>query len=215
LFQWKKVTSECVSIPILSSPAALEPKLPKAAFVEQMPDCLSNSVTQESEMPHTAEQFVDTNKANVEALQGMMTHALAGFQRLAELNLAVSMASMVDSFNAVLGAKDAQQLLGLQAGLFNPLAMRYVSYGSHVYTIATETGAEFIKALTAVVENVERNAPGVEPAVTVLKNAVSVYQKAIETAQDTAKKAVELAESNLAAAANHADHPATTASKKR
>ncbi|UUZ64263.1 phasin family protein [Polaromonas sp. P1(28)-13] len=166
-------------------------------------------------MPHTAEQFVDTNKANVEALQGMMTHAFAGFQRLVELNLAVSMASMVDSFNAVLGAKDGQQLLGLQAGLFNPLAMRYVSYGSHVYTIAAETGAEFIKALTAVVENVERNAPGAEPAVTVLKSAVSVYQKAIETAQDTAKKAVELAESNLAAAANHADNAATTASKKR
>lgn len=165
-------------------------------------------------MPHIAEQLVDTNKANVEALQGMMTHAFAGFQRLVELNLAVSMASMVDSFNAVLGAKDAQQLLGLQAGLFNPLAMRYVSYGSHVYTIAAETGAECIKAFTAVVENVEKNVPGAEPAVAVLKSAVNASQKAIETAQGTAKKAVELAESNLAAVASHAGNAATTASKK-
>lgn len=168
-------------------------------------------------MTDTAEQFIAINKANAEALQGLATHALAGFQKLVELNLAASKANVFEAFSytqAVLDAKDAQQLLALQAALFQPLIMEYVSYRSQAYTIAAETGDGIIKAFATVVENVEKTIPGTEAAVAVLKSAVSASHKAIETAKDTAKKAVELAESNLESVSRQAD-TGTKASRKR
>lgn len=89
-------------------------------------------------------------------------------------------------------------MLDLQAGRLQPLAMKYVSYGSHVYNISAESGTEIIKALAALVENLEKNVPPESVAVVaVLKSAVIASQKAIETAQGSARKAVELAETKL------------------
>ena len=181
-------------------------------------------------MTYTTEQFTATNKANVEALEGLATQAFTGFEKLVELNMAASKAALVESFShaqAVLDAKDAQQLLALQSGVFQPLAEKSAAYSRHVYTIATDSSAEFTKAFETklaeaqkafadVVENVAKNAPaGTETAVAVFKSAVSAGQNAIESAQSTAKKAVELAESNFTAVANQATNVATTASKKR
>lgn len=167
-------------------------------------------------MPRTTEQFVDANQANVEAMAGMATHAFGGFEQLVELNMATSKAAMEDAFShthAVLDVKDAQQLLALQAGLLQPLAMKNMSYGSRVYDINTDVGAGVIKGVTTLVENVEKLVPSdTVPVVAVLKSTVIASQKAIETAQATAKKAVELAESNLAALAKKAGHSVTFAS---
>jgi phasin family protein len=168
-------------------------------------------------MTDTAEQFMATSKANVEALQGLGIHALTGFQKLVELNLAASKANVFEAFSytqAVLDAKDAQQLLALQAALFQPWIMEYVSYRSQAYTIAAETGDGIIKAFATVVENVEKTIPGTEAAVAVLKSAVSASHKAIKTANDTARKAVKLAESNLESVSTQAD-TGTKASRKR
>jgi hypothetical protein len=103
-------------------------------------------------------------------------------------------------------------VLALQAALFQPLIMEYVSYRTQAYTIATETGNDIIKAFATVVENVEKTIPGTEAAVAVLKSAVSASHKAIERARGTAKKAVE--ESNLESESRQADS-GTKASKKR
>jgi phasin family protein len=46
----------------------------------------------------------------------------------------------------VLGVKDAQELLALQASLFQPLAEKTAAYSRHLYDIASGTGAEFGKA---------------------------------------------------------------------
>lgn len=181
-------------------------------------------------MTYTAEQLIATNQANVDALEGLTTHTFAGFEKLVELNLAASRAAVVESFSqtrAFLGAKDPQQFLALQAGLLQPLAEKSVSYGNHVYSIAAETGAVFTKtfeakvdeakkAFAVAVENMTKNAPaGTESAVAVFRSAVSASQNAIETAQGSAKKAVELAETNFTAVAKQAVNAATTASKKR
>lgn len=152
-------------------------------------------------MPRTTQHFIETGKDIVDAMQGMATHAFAGFEKLVTLNLAATKASAIDAFGhiqSLLDAKDVQQMLDLQLGLLQPLAMKYVSYGSHVYNISTESGTEIIKALTALVENFEKNVPPESAAlVSVLKSAVVASQKAIETAQGSARKAVELAETNL------------------
>jgi phasin family protein len=169
-------------------------------------------------MPQDIDQLIETNKANAQALQGMATHAFAGIQKLIELNLAAVRASMLESSKhtqACLGARDVQQLLTVQAGLFQPLAMKYLSYRSQVYAIAAETGADMIKDYSDVVENVEKNLPGAEPVVVVLKSAVNASQMAIETAQGTARKAMELVESNLAAVNHHPSNGSTTAAARR
>jgi len=181
-------------------------------------------------MTYTPEQLTATNQANVDALEGLTTQTFAGFEKLVELNLAASKAALAESFTharAFLGAKDPQQLLALQAGLFQPLAEKSVAYGNHVYSVAAETGAVFTKtfeakvdeakkAFAVAVENMAKNAPaGTESAVAAFKSAVNASQNAIETAQGTAKKAVELAEANFTAAAKQAVSAATTASKKR
>lgn len=180
-------------------------------------------------MTYTAEQFAATSKANVEALKGLTTQAYAGFEKLVELNLAASKALVGESFShtqAVLAAKDAQQLLDLQAGAIQPLTEKSVAYGRHVYAIAADTGAEFTKAVeaelakaqkafAALVENVAKNAPaGSEPAVAAFKTALNAGQNAIETAQTSAKKAVEAVETNFTALANQAVSAATSVVKK-
>jgi len=169
-------------------------------------------------MPQDVEQLVKTTQANAQAWHGIATHAFTGVQKLIELNLAAARASMVDSFNhaqACLGARDVQQLMTLQAGLFQPLAMKYLSLRSQVYTIAAETGADMIKDYSAVVDSVEKSLPGTEPVVVVLKSAVSASQMAIETAQGTARKVMELVESNLAAANSHPSNGSSTVSRRR
>ncbi|WP_309680071.1 phasin family protein [Polaromonas sp.] len=169
-------------------------------------------------MSPTAEQLAKTGKANVKALEGMTSHAIDGFHRLVELNLAAAKATVFESLSqaqAMLGAKDPQQLLALQTSLFQPMLMKYVSYRSQAYTIAAETGADIVKSCGAVIDSVEKSMPATEPMAVMFMNAVSASQMAIETAQGTAKKALEMVEANLEAANHHGDPGTTTASRKR
>jgi hypothetical protein len=127
----------------------------------------------------------------------------------------------------VLGAKDAQELLSLQATALQPLGEKAASYGREVYDIAATTGAEFGKALEAqlaeaqrkfldLVDNTAQNAPaGSESAVALMKSAVAAANNVLETAQKSAKQAAALAESNFKAATATAMEAGKTASKKR
>jgi phasin family protein len=187
-------------------------------------------LTQELEMTYTAEQFVANNKANVEALEGFAAQAFSGLEKLVELNLATSKSAMEDTFGqlqAVMGAKDPQELMGLQAGLLQPLAEKSVAYGKQIYAVATDTSAELTKAFEAkateaknafstAVENMVKSAPaGSETAVAAFKSAVAAGQNIIETAQSTAKKAVEMAEANMATASDNVVDVTAKVSKKR
>jgi phasin family protein len=170
-------------------------------------------------MNNTAEQFIATNKANLQAVEGFATQAFAGVEKLVELNLAASKASLNESFShvqAVLAAKDPKELIALQSGLLKPLADKSAAYAQHIQTIVTGSGAEFTKALEAktaeaqkafasAVETLTKNAPaGSEAAVAAFKNALAAGQNAVETAQSSAKKAVEAAQTNFSAAATQA-----------
>lgn len=167
-------------------------------------------------MNNTAEQFIATNKANVQAFEGLASQAFAGVEKLVELNLTASKALLGESFShvqAVLGAKDAQALLALQSGMVKPLAEKFAAYGQHVQSIMTDSGAEFTKAVEAktaeaqkafsgAVENLAKNAPaGTESAVAAFQSALTAGQTAVESAQTSVKKAVEVAQSNFTAAA--------------
>lgn len=179
-------------------------------------------------MKNTAEQFAATNKANLQALEGFTTQAFTGVEKLVELNMAASKAALNESFShvqAVLGAKDAQELLALQAGLIKPLTEKTAAYAQHVQTIVTGSSAGFTKAVEAktaeaqkafgsALENLTKNAPaGSESAVAAFKNAMTASQNALESAQTQAKKAVETAQSNYMAAATLAADAVKKATK--
>ena len=179
-------------------------------------------------MNNTAAQFAETNKANLQALEGFTTQAFAGVEKLVVLNLAASKSLLGESFShvqAVLGAKDAQELLALQSGLVKPLADKTAAYAQHVQTIVTGSGAEFTKAVEAktaeaqkafagAVENLTKNVPaGSESVVAAFKNALTTGQNALESAQTQAKKAVETAQTNFTAAATQASDAVKKATK--
>jgi phasin family protein len=170
-------------------------------------------------MNNFAEQFSTTNQANLQALEGLTTKAYAGVEKLVELNMASSKAILGESFShvqAIMGVKDAQELIALQTSFIKPMAEKSAAYFQHVQTIATGTGAEFTKAVEAktseaqkafggAVDQLVKNAPaGTESAVAAFKSALTAGQNAVETAKTSAKKAVEVAQTNFNTAATQA-----------
>jgi phasin family protein len=180
----------------------------------------------------TAEQVLASQKAAIETLFGLTTRAFEGVEKLVELNVTASKTALAEAAGttqAMMGVKDAQELLALQASLFQPLAEKTAAYSRHLYDIATGAGAEFgrtfeaqaaetQKKFLAVVDNAAKNAPaGSETAVAVFKSAVAAGNNALESVQKAVKQATEVAEANFNAVANQAVNAAktTTSAKKR
>lgn len=170
-------------------------------------------------MNNAAEQFIATNKANLQALTDLTTQAFAGVEKLVELNMAASKAALSESFThvqTVMAIKDPKELLALQSGLLKPMADKSAAYAQHLQTIVTDSGAEFTKAVEAktaeaqkafggALENLTKNAPaGSETIVAAFKDALSSGQNAFESVQTETKKAVETAQSNFKAVATQA-----------
>ena len=144
----------------------------------------------------TVEQVMSSHKANIETLLGLTTKAFEGVEKIVELNLTASKAALAESgetAKAMLSVKDAQELLALQSGLFQPLAEKTAAYSRHLYDIASGSTAEFGKAFEGqaadaqkkfmgLVDNAAKNAPaGSETAVAVMKSAVAAANNALES----------------------------------
>lgn len=179
-------------------------------------------------MALTADQLIAAQKANVEALFGLTTKAFEGVEKIVELNVTASKAALseaADTAQALLGAKDAQELLALQAGLLQPLAEKTAAYSRHLYEIAQGTSAEFTKAFeskaaeaqgafTNLVDTAAKNAPaGSETAVAMVKSAVAAANNAFESVQKAVKQASDVAEANFNAVQTQAVAAAKTAAK--
>jgi phasin family protein len=175
----------------------------------------------------TPEQIVAAHKTNVEKLFGLTAKAFEGIEKLVELNLSAAKAALVESGNstqAVLSVKDAQELLAMQASLFQPLAEKTAAYSRHLYDIASGTGGEFTNAIAlqtadaqtqfaTLIDNAALNAPaGSEQAVAMMKGAVTTASAAFESVQKAVKQATDLAESNLASVTQS---PAPEVAKKK
>lgn len=177
-------------------------------------------------MSLTNEQLLAAHKANIEMLFGLTSKAFEGVEKLVELNLTASRAALSEAANnaqAAFAAKDAQELLALQAGLFQPLAEKAAAYSRNLYEIATGASAELTKVMEAqtaeaqkkfatLLETASQNAPaGSESAVNAMKNAVSAASTAFESVQKAVKQASDAAEANFSAAAESASDAAKTA----
>ena len=178
----------------------------------------------------TAEQMLAAQKANLETLFGLTTKAFEGVEKLIELNVTASKAALTEASETaqtVLSVKDAQELLAVQAALFQPLAEKAAAYNRHLYDISSATGAEFTKAVEgqfadaqkkflAVVDNAAKNAPaGSETAVAVFKSAVAAGNNALESVQKAVKQATDVAEANFNAVATTAVNAAKTTTKSK
>jgi len=180
------------------------------------------------------ESLVATQKANLETLLGLTHKAFAGVEKLVELNLQMARSTLsesADNASAALSAKDAQQLLALQAGLLQPAAEKAAAYSRSVYDIAAEANAEVVKvaeaqvaaarqALAAVIENAAKNAPaGTENGVALVKQAMEAANSAFDNVQKASKQAaqqaVEIAESNFKSLQANAGTVVKAASKGR
>ena len=185
-------------------------------------------------MALTADQVLAAQKANLETLFGLTNKAFEGVEKLVELNVTASKAALSEAqgtAQAVLSVKDAQELLALQASLFQPLAEKTAAYSRHLYEIAQGTGAEFTTAFEAkaaeaqqafvgLVDSASKNAPaGSETAVALLKSTVAAANNAFESVQKAVKQASDVAEANFQAvqtsAVNAAKTTVQTATRKR
>lgn len=166
-------------------------------------------------MALTADQIISAQKASLETLFGLTTKAFEGIEKLVELNVTAAKAAMSEAQGAaqsLLSAKDAQELLALQAGMLQPMAEKTAAYSRHLYDIAQGTSAEFSKAIEAktaeaqqsfvgLVDNAAKNAPaGSESAIAMMKGAVTAANNAFESVQKAVKQASDVAEANFTAA---------------
>ncbi len=180
----------------------------------------------------TAEQIMASHKANIETMFGLTHKAFEGIEKLVELNVQATKAALAETANhaqAVMGVKDAQELMALQAGMVQPLAEKTAAYSKHLYDIAAAAGADMTKNIEAqaaetqkkvisLVDSATKNAPaGSETAVAAMKSAVAAANNAFESVQKAVKQASDMAEANfntVSATAVNATKTATAAVKK-
>jgi phasin family protein len=189
----------------------------------------SSIPTEKYIMKLTPDQILTSQKAHVETLIDLTHKAFEGLEKLIELNMSASKAALADAegtARAALNAKDAQELLALQAGLLQPLAEKTAAYSRRLYEIAQGTGTEFGKAFEAktrevqqtfadMVDNASKNAPaGSEAAMAVFKGAVTAASNAFESVHKAVKQAADAAGANFNAAADTTVNAAKNATAK-
>ncbi|MBN8502743.1 MAG: phasin family protein, partial [Sphingomonadales bacterium] len=85
---------------------------------------------------NTPEQFASANKATIDSLLSLANTALASAERIAALNLNTARSVLEDSVSgakAMMGAKDVQEALSIQASLAQPNVEKAVAYSRSVY----------------------------------------------------------------------------------
>ena len=163
-------------------------------------------------MNFSNDQFVATQKSNLDAFVGMSEKAFSSFEKVVELNMAASKALLGESMSnlqALMAVKDAQAFMAVQTDMVKPMNEKSAAYSRHLYDIMSEAGADLTqtieattaesqKAVTTLLETSLKNAPaGSEAAVAVIKSAMTAGTNAVETAQKSAKQALKAVDSSI------------------
>jgi len=141
------------------------------------------------------ERLMAANKADARELEGWATRATAKFEKLIHLNMAACKTVLGESFGrsqAFLAAKDANELMALQAGMFQALTVNSIDYFNRLFSIEKRTVADLAKdfkvelaeaqtVFSDVVENVIESAPaGTEGTFADFKNDAKALRNLIE-----------------------------------
>ena len=167
----------------------------------------------------TLDQIVAAPKAQLMALARLSQQAIESVERLADLNLRVGKAALVDAgacAHELLAARNPQELLSVCGAAAQPWVEKLSDYGRSLYDIASRIGAELGKVANAqsaeaqkqfstVVDSMLQNVPqGSEATVAAVRNAVSGASVALESVQKAVKQAADLTEANFNALAHTA-----------
>lgn len=161
------------------------------------------------------EQLSNANKASIEAALTFANTAFASAEKLAALNLNIARSLLEDSVSnakSLLAAKDAQELMSIQASLAQPAIEKLVAYGRSVYEISssaqediskifeTQMG-EMNKNVSAALDKAAKSAPaGSDVAVAAVKSAIAAANSAYDSMNKAAKQVAEMTEANVTAA---------------
>ena len=160
----------------------------------------------------TVEQVLAAQKSNLGTLFGFGAKAVEGFEKLAQLNLQASRATLeelAEASRAVLALKDPQELVALQSAALEPTAAKWAGYAGQVYAIVAATGAELRQLaeqraaeaqqnLVAVVESTLKNVPGgSENAAAIMKTAFAAANAAFDNVQTAVKQVSDAADAQV------------------
>jgi len=163
----------------------------------------------------TPEQVVASNKAGMEAVIALAHAQFAAFERLSALNFNTTKAIFEESIGhtkALLGVKDVQELVNLNAAVAQPTIEKALAYSRSVYDVANQTQAEvtklfegqateYNKNVVSMLDKVAKNAPaGSDVAVAAVKSALAAANSAYDSLTKVTKQATEIAEANFSAA---------------
>ena len=163
----------------------------------------------------TPAQFTEIQKGQMDAAIALSQTWFDAAERFVELNIAAAKATLEESVErtqALLSARDVQELLALSGGMTQPTLEKAVSYSRNAYSIANGASTEVSRIVEAqIAENnkqvanlidfAAKNSPaGSEPAVSMLKSAVAAANTAYDTFARATRQAVEMAESNVSTA---------------
>jgi len=162
----------------------------------------------------TPEQIATANKAGVETILGFASSQLAAFERLSTLNVGATKTAYEEGTGhakALLGAKDLQEYVNLNAATAQPAIEKAITYSRSVYEVVAQAqgelakffearAAEFNKNLVSLLDKVSKNAPaGSDAAIAAVKSALAAANSAYESFNKVAKQTAEIAEANFAA----------------
>src|SRR3954467_12477013 len=170
---------------------------------------------QELQMYVTPEQIQAAQKANVETLLAVANAQFAAFEKLANIQAGAVRSAFEDSIantRALLGAKDVQELVGLQNTFAQPAMEKAIAYSKSIYEVATDANAEFSKVaerrvaewnenFVTLLDKVSKNArAGSHVAVAAVKSMLAAANSAYDNLTKVAKQATEIDEANVSAA---------------
>jgi phasin family protein len=176
----------------------------------------------------TPAQFTEIQKGQLDAAFAFGQTFFDATERLIELNLAAAKANLeetVETTQALLAARDVQELVALSSTVAQPSFEKAVSYSRAVYGIANGASGEVSRIVEAqiaegnkkfaqLIDFAAKNAPaGTEPGIAAFKSALAAANTAYDTFAKATKQAVEMTEANVAAATN-ATLKATAATKE-
>ena len=168
-------------------------------------------------MSSVPQQLLDRQKAAVTNIAAAQEALFSGFEKLVDLNLKViksTLGEVAETSQQATELKDPQEAVAFVTSLAQPTAEKAVAYTKNVYEIVSEVSNELLKLSETQVAQVQKNvaesidqlaknAPtGSESAVALLKSTLASANNAYDSINKAAKQAVEVAESNLAAAAS-------------
>jgi phasin family protein len=166
-------------------------------------------------MFNTPDQFVQMQKASLDLFQAVTLKSFEGFEKLTELNIQATKASVAEAgeqVKSLLTAKDLKAVADLTVANPQPAVEKFSSYASHVVEISSEINTEITKLIekqiadgnkqfNAAIDAMAKSAPaGSESVVSFVKQAMSAANTAYDQVNKAVKQASDLAEANIAAA---------------